>query len=207
MDLLFGVSDMELLFAPRTTLRKRPLLTTSILKRNMEITMSTQPKKEEEMLEIEPVSTTSGYGICNAQNAENSIYQQKPMHQQQRLQESTYQQQLYKHGPILIEHQEFNTTEPEEDHNSIPVTSAPVDLETINPPPTSQIISSPIQISPILEETFTIPPTPVPPIISTACITILEGQNQLKPLEDSISDHFGQLYATFKPHRILVGVG
>ncbi|KAA1075271.1 hypothetical protein PGT21_032592 [Puccinia graminis f. sp. tritici] len=123
MNILFGVSDMEELSAPRTNFRKRPFTPTSNLNRNVETTMSsTTPsppwmknKKPGNLnLTVPPIFRT---GIFNTQYTDEPICQQPTQQepicqqptqqelicQQPKQQKPTYQQSTNQHKPILID--------------------------------------------------------------------------------------------------------
>ncbi|KAA1106609.1 hypothetical protein PGT21_036568 [Puccinia graminis f. sp. tritici] len=103
MNILFGISDMEELFAPRTNSRKRPFTPTSNLNRNAETTMSsttpTPPwmkNKNPGNMNI-PVPPIFRTGIFKTQDTDDPIYQQP------KQQKPIYQQSPNQHQPILIE--------------------------------------------------------------------------------------------------------
>ncbi|KAA1083875.1 hypothetical protein PGT21_010235 [Puccinia graminis f. sp. tritici] len=104
MDILFGVSDMEELFAPRTTFRKRPFTTSSNLNQNTETTMSSERplwmrNRKLGNLIIPP--------LFPSENDDNQIYQQSPpqkqIYQQPRPEEKNYQQPTDEREPVIIE--------------------------------------------------------------------------------------------------------
>ncbi|KAA1111953.1 hypothetical protein PGT21_017046 [Puccinia graminis f. sp. tritici] len=103
MNILFGVSDMEELFAPRTNFRKRPFTPTSNLNRNAETKMSSTTPSPPWMkntklgnlnLTVPPIFRT---GIFKTQDTD------EPICQQPKQQKPTYQQSTNQHKPILIE--------------------------------------------------------------------------------------------------------
>ncbi|KAA1112862.1 hypothetical protein PGT21_013056 [Puccinia graminis f. sp. tritici] len=103
MDLLFGVSDMENLFAPRTNYRKRPFTPTSNLNRNTETTISSSTlsppwmKNEKQGNLTIPVPPIFRTGIFK------TLDMDEPNHQQSKQQPPTYQQPNNQNKPVFIE--------------------------------------------------------------------------------------------------------
>ncbi|EFP83590.1 uncharacterized protein PGTG_09303 [Puccinia graminis f. sp. tritici CRL 75-36-700-3] len=109
MDLLFGVSDMEELFAPRTNYRKRPFTPTSNLNRNTETTMSSSTlsppwmKNEKQGNMTIPVPPIFRTGIFKTLDMDEPIHQQETISQHPKQQPPTYQHPINQNKPVFIE--------------------------------------------------------------------------------------------------------
>jgi hypothetical protein len=98
MDLLFGISDMEESFAPRTNYRKRPFAPTSTLNWNTETTMSSSTLSPPWMKN----KKTGNLPIFRT-GTDKTLDMDEPTYQQPKQQEPIYQQTTNQKEPVLIE--------------------------------------------------------------------------------------------------------